>query len=713
MGTLSALALPVAVLGGCLLIGLLTLTSYPTVYGDEAYIGSTAWGFLHGHGFRPSIAIGAGVFDNGFDLWAPKLGTSPYVLADLLGPTSLTGFRLTAWIIGLGALGIFACAVRQLAGRRVTVAACAALAATWGFFSASHFVRWDSLAFALTSLLLLLLLRAPDRKRALLVGALIGLSLDVSTGVAAITPVAFLLVAWEREDRLRRVALMATGLAVLGAVYYAQHVLPDPQASSNQYDAIYASTYKPPFLEALSDRSLSPLADESRRYEYMWQSNAAPWASLIPLGAGCISALLLFLTLSRAYPSRAVPGILLVGHLAGLGLIEGNKAPMYAWYGLTYALAALVAAVSLVSARAPRFDALSPAWRRVVVAAAGVLFLAPVADLVRRFDVVGSRSEQAWPLLVVGAIAAVVALVAAVSLVSAPPRALAGVSPARRRLIVAGAGALAVALFAGLLHRADPVGDHGPRAWPLLLVGAAVALAALVAAVSLFDALPAVWRRLLMVAVGVLVVTPFADLIRRFDPLGGRSALGWPLLLVGVTAAVIALAARVEDHRWSAREPILAVLLAMAIGGSATTLADASRTPREPAATARLQRLVRPFVGAKQSVMGEWIYWWAFRDPRFKFNTQIWLSEFVHREPFDRTFDRLCPDVVMLDDVWLSRYDQTQGLGKIFPTQAPTDPGERRQLQQLLRREYRLRGRITVDARKIEFWERKGACRGG
>lgn len=53
---LPALALPSAVLGGALLVGLLTLTSYPPVYGDEAYIGSTAWGFLHGHGFRPAVA---------------------------------------------------------------------------------------------------------------------------------------------------------------------------------------------------------------------------------------------------------------------------------------------------------------------------------------------------------------------------------------------------------------------------------------------------------------------------------------------------------------------------------------------------------------------------------------------------------------------------------------------------------------------------------
>jgi hypothetical protein len=641
--TLAAFALPAAVLGGALLVGLLTLTSYPPVYGDEAYIGSTAWGFLHGHGFRPSIAIGAGVFDNGFDLWAPKLGTSPFVLADLLGPTSLIGFRLTAWIVGLGALGIFARAVRHLAGWRVTIAACAALAATWGFFSASHLVRWDSLAFALTSLLLLLLLRAPDPKRALLVGAVIGVSLDVSTGVAAITPVAFLLVAWEREGRLRRLALMAAGIAVLGAVYYAQHVLPDPQSSSDQFDAIYASTYKPPFMEALSSRSLSPLADESRRYEYMWQSNAAPWGGLVPLSAGCISALLLLPTLSRVYPSRAVPGILLLGHLAGLALIQGNKAPVYAWYGLPYAFAALVAAVSLVSARRLRFEVLSTAWRRLVVVAVGVLV---------------------------------------------------------------------VSLFAGLVRASDPVADHGPRAWILLLIGATAAVAALVAAVSLFEALSGVWRRLLVVAVGVLVVMPFADLVRRFDVVGGRSALGWPLLLIGVTAAVVALAARVEDHRWRAREPILAVLLALSIGGTATTVADASRAPREPAATARLQRLVKPFVRHGQSVMGEWIYWWAFRDARFKFNTQIWLSEFVHQESFDRTFDRLCPDVVMLDDVWLSRYAQTQGLGKIFPTQAPTDPAEREQLQQLLRREYRLRGRVSIDARNIEFWERKGACRG-
>ena len=42
------------------------------VYGDEAWIGSTAWSFVSGHGFRPSIGVGGGVYDHGAtDYWAP------------------------------------------------------------------------------------------------------------------------------------------------------------------------------------------------------------------------------------------------------------------------------------------------------------------------------------------------------------------------------------------------------------------------------------------------------------------------------------------------------------------------------------------------------------------------------------------------------------------------------------------------------------------
>lgn len=211
-----------------------------------------------------------------------------------------------------------------------------------------------------------------------------------------------------------------------------------------------------------------------------------------------------------------------------------------------------------------------------------------------------------------------------------------------------------------------------------------------------------------MVLVGLLIAAPFAHLVHRFGLLTGSTSVLWPLLLLAAATAVALFAARVGSG-WSAREPAVVVLLALAVGASATTVADAYRTDEEPAATEELERAVRPFVRPGETVMGEWVYWWAFRDDSFKFNTQIWLSEYVHGESFERTFDRLCPDVVMLDDLWLARYVNIAS-GKIFPTQAPTDPAERAQLRALLKRDYALRGEVEVDGRAIQFWERRSDC---
>ncbi len=570
--------LPIAILAGSLALGLFTLTTFPIVYGDEAYISSTVSGFVGGDAFRPTIAVGAGVFDDGFDIWAPKLGTSPFVLAELLGPTSLGWFRLVAWLIGLAAIGVFAYGVRALAGWRVAVAAGAALAASFGFYTASHYVRWDSLAFVMTSLLFALLVRAPGPRRSFLIGALIGLSFDVSVTISAATPAVALLVGWEREGRGRRLAMLAAGIAALGAVYYAQHVLVDPSLSDRQYDAIYAPTYGLPLIEALRDGDLSLLLDESRRYDYMWEAVSASRGVLLTLAAGVIAAIALVAGSNRSYPRAAVPGFLLIGHLLGLVLISGNKAPIMAWYALPYAIAAIAVALALL--------------------------------------------------------------------------------PQRR--------------------------------W------------------SWFEALPRGSRRGLMVVVAVLVAAPFAHLVHRFGLLTRNTSAVWPLLLIAAAAAVALLAARVGSG-WSAKEPAVVVLLALALGASATTVADAYRTDEEPAATEELERAVRPFVRPGETVMGEWVYWWAFRDDRFKFNTQIWLSKYVHGESFERTFDRLCPDVVMLDELWLVRYLYIEG-GKIFPTQAPTDPAERAQLRDLLHRDYGLRGEVEVDGRVIEFWERRRDC---
>ena len=105
--------------------------------------------------------------------------------------------------------------------------------------------------------------------------------------------------------------------------------------------------------------------------------------------------------------------------------------------------------------------------------------------------------------------------------------------------------------------------------------------------------------------------------------------------------------------------------------------------------------------------MGEWVYWWLYEDERFRFNSSIWLQRWLHpSEPFADSFHRVCPDDVLLDDLWLDRYRQL-GVGRWFASQAPTRYAEKAELLALVRREYRPVAHERAQGRKLVFWERK------
>src|SRR5207253_2498596 len=94
-----------------------TLTRFPPVYGDEAWIGSTAWSFVSGHGFRPSLAVGGGVYDHGaLDYWLPRIGTFPFIVADFVAGPSFFAFRFASFLIGVAALAIYVLGLRRRYG---------------------------------------------------------------------------------------------------------------------------------------------------------------------------------------------------------------------------------------------------------------------------------------------------------------------------------------------------------------------------------------------------------------------------------------------------------------------------------------------------------------------------------------------------------------------------------------------------------------------
>ncbi len=103
----------------------------------------------------------------------------------------------------------------------------------------------------------------------------------------------------------------------------------------------------------------------------------------------------------------------------------------------------------------------------------------------------------------------------------------------------------------------------------------------------------------------------------------------------------------------------------------------------------------------------------GFKNVNYYWNSWIWNYRWAHDAGLAPAFNRLCPDVVLYDDVWDGRYPQAESFGRRFPSMAPTDPAEQGQLRALLRREYRLVRSDVIDARRIEFWRRKpNSCRG-
>ncbi len=526
-----ATALGTAVLIGILGYSLRTLDRAPGLYGDEAWIGSIAWSFVNGHGFRPSLAVGAGVYEGTIDFWDPRLGTAPFILAELIAGTSYTAYRFASFLLGLVALGIFGWTLRRRFGWPMATWGVALLAASWGFYAASHYIRWDALAFVFVCTILALLLRGPvTASTALLVGFLTAVSADVEFSVMAITPGVVVLIVSAGARRLRRVGAFAAGLAAGGVAYVLAHGVPFGARAQEQFDAIYGNTYGVPMFESLKELSLDPLVREIDRYEFMTSAatNQASRLAAVTLLVGVLAAIVAIAYAIKdlrrpepAYPLLAVPGVLLLSHVLGLALIQGNKTPMYVWYAFPYAIAAIIACGHILRRRLPG---------------------------------------------------------------SAP-----------RRI-----------------------------------------------------ALPA-------------------------------------------TVAVLALLTTV---------------------GATATVRDVRSIPKDPAldpAFASFASAVRP----GETVMGEWLYWWAFRDEDFHYNSLVWLDRWLHDASLDQSFARLCPDVVLYDDVWDGRYDQTADFGRRFPSLAPTDPAEREQLRELLQRDYRVREQATIGGRNVELWERReAACDG-
>ncbi|MHB8656697.1 MAG: hypothetical protein ACYC91_01885 [Solirubrobacteraceae bacterium] len=443
-GRSSATFIALAVLAVAVALGAATIMRTPAAYGDEPWIASEINNFVHAGGLRPSIFGGSGLYDHSQDVWSPYLGSLPFMLTALVSKPSLLAYRLTAFLVGLGALGVFALAFRRF-GVAIAAAATAALATSWGFIAASHYVRWDSLGFLVVAAVLAVLWRGPPGRRgALWLGVLLGASVDIQASLLALAPGVALLVGWQRQERWRRLGLFGGGLAALILIYFGVHYLPAPSEASRQWKILLAKPYVPPLERAFKRGDLSALyAGEWGRYSQMTDGLSggkyAVYGGLVMICLGALSSLwglgrLRSRPRRRPYPAIAVPALLFGSYMLGLPLIQGNKASeMYGWYVLPLAIAAVVALAA--GDRAP----VRSAGRRAPWALlAGLLAIGGLVALVVSVlpsQVVARGLVDEWFALPL----AVAALLAMVSAANRRPTLDLAISPVLV-LVIAGAG---------------------------------------------------------------------------------------------------------------------------------------------------------------------------------------------------------------------------------------------------------------------------------
>jgi hypothetical protein len=179
------------------------------------------------------------------------------------------------------------------------------------------------------------------------------------------------------------------------------------------------------------------------------------------------------------------------------------------------------------------------------------------------------------------------------------------------------------------------------------------------------------------------------------------------------SAALLEAFSLVPRHAPASAAAVVLLAVLAILGGRAISHA-ATVDPRGAAADARLSTVASHMLRSRGVAVGDFVYWWLFRDDRFRFNADIWFDEYHNHASFEQAFARVCPDLVVLDEFWLARYSNfgPTSLGRRFPGLAPTDPNEETKLMRVLFRDYRYPPRLEVaGGRAVELWQRRRPCR--
>ena len=438
-------ALGVVLLVGVVGIEVASLTSSPTFNGNEPWYLSANKALFDGDGYKPIILAGSGAYDGMPDYWGARVGAIPSLLGEAILPTTLAAVRIPILLTGLTALFVFWLAMRRTLDSGVALIATAALGSTWGFHALTHWVRFDAVAIlAMCAILALLVPGPPSFRAAVMAGVVLGIGPDFANSVPAAFPGALVLCAWERERRWVRVGGLIggvfAGLVLFALLHFAAH--PNLGQAREQFDVVFRPNGygEIPLLEAIKSFSLDPILNEKSRYTDMlyveWQSVlivlsigvlasgllilralgvASRWLAIagaaglalmvaVPLIGGtphtelrdaiwvmiiATAGLALVLSIAalrtdRPYPTKAAPGILLIGALVGFALYVSLRTQQYSPYVFPFAVAAFACAL----------DSLSPVRLRAVVPAI-VLAIATIASSVHLVSEIRAEPSEA------------------------------------------------------------------------------------------------------------------------------------------------------------------------------------------------------------------------------------------------------------------------------------------------------------------------------
>jgi 4-amino-4-deoxy-L-arabinose transferase-like glycosyltransferase len=311
---------------------------------DETYYTSTTATAAHGLGLYPYV--------QGYPP-IPSMGGTGYIVFlyvlayKLLGP-HLLGLRLVAFVVCLVAVAGVAVLTRRLFG---TAAALAALALTPSLlvFQLSNTIRFDVFAIAFVAWVLVLYIRAADRETLgahTIVGLVMALGLQVHLHTAAVAfavGLAYVVrtIARLRQDRsatnLVRLPIAGFGAGyVLGLLLFlAINVAPNPgaffrTAGLARLSAVDASNdlnlTAPMDRAKLAQTFLSPalmVRKEAARYRSLAREMSW-WEALLWIGA------LPVFFLRRSLPPAVAGRTLIVGAVAGAGIVLNSASPLYA-----------------------------------------------------------------------------------------------------------------------------------------------------------------------------------------------------------------------------------------------------------------------------------------------------------------------------------------------------------------------------------------------